>query len=82
MNVQIGKITRLTDFGLGFVLEEGQGGEQYPFTFAQIEGYCGESLRELRKSMGFKIGSIVRFILGEDLKVESVRALEFCSITK
>lgn len=41
-----GVITRIEDFGLGFV-ESRRTGERYAFRFDKIDGYRGETLREL-----------------------------------
>ena len=49
-----GVITRIEDFGLGFV-ESRKTGERYAFRFDKIDGYHGETLREL----GLKAGSPV-----------------------
>ncbi len=77
MTEHIGKITRLRNDGLGHILEEGSKGDIYPFTFDKIEGYGGEYVRELGKSMGLKQGVIVRFILDQTLKVVSLHPLVF-----
>jgi hypothetical protein len=49
-----GVITRIEDFGLGFV-ESQKTGERYAFRFDKIDGYHGETLREL----GLRAGSAV-----------------------
>ncbi len=49
-----GVITRIEDFGLGFV-ESRKTGERYAFRFDKIDGYRGETLREL----GLREGSEV-----------------------
>jgi hypothetical protein len=49
-----GVITRIEDFGLGFV-ESRKTGERYAFRFDKIDGYHGETLREI----GLRAGSPV-----------------------
>ena len=63
----IGKVTRIEDFGLGFVKSE-ETDEQYAFTFDKIEGYRGE----YPKQLGFRIGSPVTFHLSNGL-IDSIQ---------
>ena len=51
-----GTITQLTRSGMGYLREAGSG-RDFVFTFSRIDGYRGESLRE----MGLKAGSAVDF---------------------
>lgn len=79
MELHIGKITHLQSSGLGHLVEEGTEGTIHPFTFDRIEGYHGESLRELAKK-NVKVGSIVMFALSPDSKIASLRPLVFRAV--
>jgi hypothetical protein len=57
-----GKVTRIEDFGLGFVKHE-ETNEQFAFTFDKIEGYRGERPSQL----GFRVGADVTFHLQDGL---------------
>ncbi|MEA2337689.1 MAG: hypothetical protein QOE82_1696 [Thermoanaerobaculia bacterium] len=60
-----GVITRIEDFGLGFV-ESRKSGERYAFRFDKIDGYHGETLREL----GLRAGSAVLIeVVGPHVKL-------------
>ena len=73
----VGKIIKLNSiFGLGYLVQEGGGGDLKPFTFDKLDGYRGESVREL-KDMGFKKGSIVKFETDHRNRISLVRALIF-----
>lgn len=61
-----GKVTRIENFGLGFVKSESD--EDYAFTFDKIEGYRGEYPRQL----GFRVGSEVTFHLNDGL-IDSIQ---------
>ena len=55
-----GRVLTVSGDGLGFV-EDIDTNRRYPFTFDKIEGYKGETLKEL-EAMGIQAGSRVRFV--------------------
>ena len=65
--VLAGKVTRLEDFGLGFVKNE-ETNEQFAFTFDKIAGYRGERPDHL----GLEVGADVTFHLSNGL-VDSIQ---------
>jgi hypothetical protein len=62
-----GKVTRIENFGLGFVRNE-ETNEQFAFTFDKIAGYRGE----FPSQVGFRVGSPVTFHLNNGL-VDSIQ---------
>lgn len=78
----LGKITRVTQEGVGIILEEGENGRTFFFTFDAIEGYKGEYPKELGQfsPKGLREGVLVMFTPAKDernKKASSVRPLVF-----
>jgi len=67
-----GRVLRLDKVGLGIIVSDASEAQieekEYPFTFDKIEGYKGESLKDLAKELGLSDGQAVKFTLdGDDL---------------
>lgn len=68
----LGKITYLGKNGIGKILEEGEDGFTYRFSFQVIDGYHGESVQELREKRIFT-GAVVKFTRDEKTRVFSIK---------
>ncbi len=64
-----GRIGRIERTGLGIIVEEGDN-KEYPFTCDVVKGYGGQSVSDF----GLKKGLAVRFVVGVNNQVISVRS--------